>query len=145
MIAVERLGECDAGARRQRMIVAHHEHQRVTPIVRDVEIMRVRVAGADAEIGEAVVDEYPDEDTLGPEASAVEREHLRLLERLIDGLDPEKRAVVVLLAFEHKSTAEIASILALKPKTVESRLRAAREQIQAALDCHKVRDTWRIK
>ena len=58
MIAVQRFGEGDTGAPRQRMIVAHHEHQRVVPIVRDVQVVRVGVAGTDAEIDEAVVDGF---------------------------------------------------------------------------------------
>lgn len=106
---------------------------------------RRRTAPEENELDEALVEGFADAEARGPEDSVAESEHLRLLERLLDDLDPEKRVVVVLAAFEHKSMAEIAAILDLNPNTVATRLRAARERIQAALERHKARDRWRIK
>ncbi|AKV00496.1 RNA polymerase sigma factor RpoE [Labilithrix luteola] len=106
---------------------------------------RRRTAPGENELDEALVEGFADADARGPEDSVAESEHLRLLERLLDSLDPEKRVVLVLAAFEHKSMAEIAAILDLNPNTVATRLRAARERIQAALARHHARDGWRIK
>lgn len=60
VIAIERFGERDARACRERMIVAHHDHERIASVVLDVQLARIGVAGTDAEIGEAFVDGFDD-------------------------------------------------------------------------------------
>lgn len=106
---------------------------------------RRRTAPGENELDEALVEGFADADARGPEESVAASEHVRLLEGLLDSLEPEKRVVIVLAAFEHKSMAEIAAILDLNPNTVATRLRAARERIQAALARHNARDGWRVK
>lgn len=103
--------------------------------------LRRRGATPDGERIEAV----PDTRDGGPERSAEQRESARLLEQLLDGLDPEKRAVLILADLEQKSNPEISEILEINLNTVASRLRVAREQIQAGIDRHKARDRWRSK
>ncbi len=91
------------------------------------------------------LDAVPDPSGLGPESSAATGESIRLLERLLDRLDTEKRAVLVLAGIEQKSLAEIAVILDLNINTVASRLRTAREQIQEGLARHRARERWRTE
>lgn len=92
-----------------------------------------------------LIEQLPDSNALGPEKSAEENEHVDLLERLLDELQPERRAVFVLAAFEQQSLSEIATILDINRNTAAARLRAAREQIQASLVRHRARDGWRLK
>ena len=68
-----------------------------------------------------------------------------MLEEILDGLDAEKRAVLVLAELEEKSVAEIADILAINVNTASSRLRLAREHVEAAMTRHRARDGWRYK
>jgi len=91
------------------------------------------------------LDTLPDPNAPGPESSAATGESIRLLERLLDRLDTEKRAVLVLAGIEQKSLAEIAEILDLNINTVSSRLRTAREQIQEGLAKHRARARWRTE
>ena len=91
------------------------------------------------------LDAMPDANEPGPESSAATGESIRLLERLLDRLDTEKRAVLVLAGIEQKSLAEIGAILDLNINTVSSRLRAAREQLQEGLARHRARARWRTE
>lgn len=91
------------------------------------------------------LDAVPDPSGLGPESSAATGESIRLLEQLLDRLDTEKRAVLVLAGIEEKSLAEIAAVLDLNINTVASRLRTAREQIQEGLARHRARERWRTE
>jgi RNA polymerase sigma-70 factor (ECF subfamily) len=65
----------------------------------------------------------------GPDAEqqAAESELRRLLDRVLDELAPELRAVFVLAELEEMTMAEIARLLCIPAGTVASRLRRARE------------------
>jgi len=68
---------------------------------------------------------------LGPEALA-EKQRLRaVLQRLLDQLPLDLRAVFVLYELEELTMAEIAQTLGLPPGTVASRLRRSREAFEA--------------
>jgi RNA polymerase sigma-70 factor (ECF subfamily) len=67
-----------------------------------------------------------------PLEQAEQAETLRLVVELLDGLDEEKREVLVLLEFEEMSAVEIADCLHLNVNTVYGRLRAARRAFDAA-------------
>ncbi len=73
------------------------------------------------------VDRAPD-----PEQAAVTREARRVLDRILDGLSEDLRAVFLLYELEGQTMAEIASILGTPMGTVASRLRRAREEFQTA-------------
>jgi RNA polymerase sigma-70 factor, ECF subfamily len=78
----------------------------------------------DAELAELASPE------LDPEALA-EQQHLRaVLQRVLDQLPLDLRAVFVLYELEELTMAEIAQTLALPPGTVASRLRRAREAFE---------------
>ncbi|MDX2086251.1 MAG: sigma-70 family RNA polymerase sigma factor [Kofleriaceae bacterium] len=65
-------------------------------------------------------------------AEVVDRQRARaVLDRILDDLDDDLRAVFVLYELEEMTMAEIATTLELAPGTVASRLRRAREQFQA--------------
>jgi len=114
-----------------RIALHHHRAMRRHSVAR---------AASDGEL-----DAVPDSLASGPESSAETGESVRLLESLLDQLDTEKRAVLVLAGIEQLPLAEIAAILEINVNTVASRLRAAREQIQEGLARHRARDQWRIK
>jgi len=61
------------------------------------------------------------------------REALDQLDVALDSLDVDKRAVLVLHEIEEMTAPEIAESLALPVNTVYSRLRVARQQLEAAL------------
>jgi RNA polymerase sigma-70 factor (ECF subfamily) len=73
------------------------------------------------------VDRAPD-----PEQVAATREARRLLDRILDGLPEDLRAVFLLYELEGQTMAEIASLLGTPMGTVASRLRRAREEFQNA-------------
>ena len=73
------------------------------------------------------VDRAPD-----PEQAAATREARRVLDRILDGLSEDLRAVFLLYELEGQTMAEIASILGTPMGPVASRLRRAREEFQSA-------------
>jgi RNA polymerase sigma-70 factor (ECF subfamily) len=73
------------------------------------------------------VDSAPD-----PEQIAASRQARRVLDRILDGLPEELRAVFLLYELEGQTTAEIAALLGAPMGTVASRLRRAREEFQSA-------------
>lgn len=79
-------------------------------------------------VAAAVVDEprRADEGLAQREAAAV-------VDRCLDALDPDRRAVFVLAELEGLSAPEIAEALGVKLNTVYSRLRSARARFEAAL------------
>jgi RNA polymerase sigma-70 factor (ECF subfamily) len=78
---------------------------------------------------EAVQDAH----TKAPDASAEQAEQVRLLYRVLDALDEEKREVFILAELEGMTMAEIAEAIEVNPNTVSSRLRAARQRFEEAL------------
>jgi RNA polymerase sigma-70 factor, ECF subfamily len=82
---------------------------------------------------------------VAPDRHAENVEKVRILEEILDGLEPERRAVLVLAELEERPAHEIAVILGINPSTAASRLRLAREQVGAALCRHRARDGWRFK
>lgn len=71
-----------------------------------------------------------------PERAMAQREIYQLLERAIDELPEEFRAVLVARAIEDMSIEETADLLGLKPETVKTRLHRARRLLKAALADH---------
>ena len=82
-------------------------------------------------------------DARGPHENAELAEGTRLLQRLLDTLDDDKREVLVLAELEELSVPEIAEGLGLKVNTTYSRLRLAREQFERALARHQAQDHGR--
>ncbi|WP_169927138.1 RNA polymerase sigma factor [Labilithrix luteola] len=80
-----------------------------------------------------------------PDVSVENGERIRLLEEILDNLDEDRRAVIVLAEIEEKSSSEIAEILGINVNTVMSRLRLAREYVTASLARHRARDGWRFR
>lgn len=74
----------------------------------------------------------PEEATTdGPHEQVAEREARVLLDRALDGLDDDKRAVFVLYEIEQLPMNEVALALECPVQTAYSRLHAAREQVQS--------------
>jgi RNA polymerase sigma-70 factor (ECF subfamily) len=94
---------------------------------------------------EANLDALPASPASGPERDLENHEAVRAFEAILDRLDPEKRAVLVLAEIEEKSLGEIAKILDLNANTVASRLRLARERVRAEIARQSARDGWRLK
>lgn len=88
----------------------------------------------------------PDDDTLADRQSVEpgrvleKAEAVRLLYRLLDELDDDKRSVFVLAELEGQTAPEIATALGVPVNTVYSRLRVARERFEAALARHRARE-----
>jgi RNA polymerase sigma-70 factor, ECF subfamily len=80
-----------------------------------------------------------------PDRCAETSESVRILEEILDGLEPERRAVLVLAELEEKPMSQIAVILGINASTATSRLRLARAQVEAALSRRRARDAWRCK
>jgi RNA polymerase sigma-70 factor, ECF subfamily len=90
-------------------------------------------------------DTVPDERGDDPHDRSVHREGVRLLHRLLDELDDDKRAVFVLAELEEMSAPEIARALGLNVNTVSARLRAARSELDKAAQRERARDGWRLR
>ena len=72
--------------------------------------------------------------TPGPDEAAGSREALGLVQRALDSLDQDKRAVFVLFELEGQSCDAIADSFGVPTGTVYSRLHAARKQFRAAFE-----------
>jgi RNA polymerase sigma-70 factor (ECF subfamily) len=88
-------------------------------------------------------EELVDLGELGQEERALVGEAARLVYRLLDSLDDDKRAVFVLVHFEQMPAREIARALGIPINTVYSRLRLARRDFDAALRRHDAREVMR--
>lgn len=123
--ARERLGEVDAGAERGflfRLALGFASNER------RAHRRRRERGGLDPEI------------VAGLSARVDDRlEKRQLLETLLEPLDLELRAVLVLAEVEEMSAPEIAALLEIPVGTVASRLRRAREEVQASLRRHRAR------
>lgn len=74
-----------------------------------------------------------------PDDAARVVEATRILHRLLDSLDDEKRAIFILAELEELPVSEIAEALGVNVNTVYSRLRAARKEFDLALARHRAR------
>ncbi len=84
-----------------------------------------------------------DEHTKRPDESFEQRENTRLLHRLLDTLDDDKRTAFVLVELEEMTVPEIADALGENVNTVYARLRAARREFEAAVAREKAREKAR--
>ena len=66
----------------------------------------------------------------GPHEAVADREARRLLDRALDELDDDKRAVFVLYEIEQLAMSEVAQALECPLQTAYSRLRAARDEVE---------------
>ncbi|WP_146647429.1 RNA polymerase sigma factor [Labilithrix luteola] len=81
----------------------------------------------------------------GPHDSAAHREQVKILHALLDELDDEKRAVFVLAELEEKSVPEISEALGVNVNTVYSRLRAARQELERAVQRLNAREKGGVR
>jgi len=65
----------------------------------------------------------------------------RVVQRLLEELDDDRRAVFVLAELEQMTAPEISQALALNLNTVYSRLRLARRDFEAALSRYRIRSS----
>jgi RNA polymerase sigma-70 factor (ECF subfamily) len=80
-----------------------------------------------------------------PDEMLTKAEAARVVERLLEALDDDKRAVFVLAELEQLAAPEIAAALSIPVNTVYSRLRLARQDFAAAAARHRARDEWRSR
>lgn len=90
----------------------------------------------------------PDPDSLeAPTPGAFEAlsraESTRLLHGILDEMDDDKRAVLVLADLEQMPGPEIAEALGVNLNTMYARLRVARQDLERAVRRHAARDGWR--
>jgi RNA polymerase sigma-70 factor (ECF subfamily) len=90
-------------------------------------------------------DTVADEHALDPHERAARLEGVRLLHRMLDELDDEKRTVLVLAELEGMSAPEIAEALGENVNTIYARLRAARREFEVAVARERARDAWRLR
>jgi RNA polymerase sigma-70 factor (ECF subfamily) len=79
----------------------------------------------------------------GPHERAAKAEAARVVDRLLEALDDDKREVFVLAEMEQMSAPEIAAALAIPLNTVYSRLRLARQAFARAAARHRAREERR--
>jgi RNA polymerase sigma-70 factor, ECF subfamily len=96
--------------------VAHDHHR------------RSRRKGGHEPLDPAVVDGSP-----GPHEELAKAEAVRELDRILNSLDEDKRAVFILAEIEQMTAPEIAEALGINVNTVYSRLRSSRRAFEAAL------------
>jgi RNA polymerase sigma-70 factor (ECF subfamily) len=78
-----------------------------------------------------------------PQEQAMRAEAVRLLYRVLDELDGDRRTAFVMAELEQMSAPEIAEATGWELNTVYSRLRLARRDFEAALKRHRAHDDWR--
>ncbi|XXX77401.1 sigma-70 family RNA polymerase sigma factor [Sorangium sp. So ce134] len=80
---------------------------------------------------------------LSPEEVLRRQQREALIRSLIDQVDPKYRDILIKHELEEMSLAEIAAELGLKPKTVKTRYRRAREHLDAAMKRREARQRSR--
>lgn len=83
--------------------------------------------------------------TPGPGESLEKAEAVRLLHRILDGMDEGQREIFVMAELEQMSMTDIATMLDMNVNTAYARLRAARQTFESALARHRARDGWRLR
>ncbi len=84
---------------------------------------------------EIVTDEPPESPESGRQHDALAMKQARVvLDRILDELDDDKRAVFVLYEIEELSMAEVADALGCPLQTAYSRLHAARKLVESAVE-----------
>jgi RNA polymerase sigma-70 factor (ECF subfamily) len=118
-------------------------------LVRVVQNYRRHVKRKDprARSNEPVVDPtlVPDSDGTDPHVQAERDDAVRLIQRVLQDMDLEKREVFILVELEEMNVAEVAEGLQVNAHTIQSRVRAARKQFESILVQHKARDEWRLR
>lgn len=71
-------------------------------------------------------------------------ESAELARRLLDEIDEAKRTVLVLVDLEEMAVTEVAEAMGTNLNTTYARLRAARQELAAALKRHRAKDRWRM-
>jgi RNA polymerase sigma-70 factor (ECF subfamily) len=88
----------------------------------------------DAESGETVQRDLPDEDVnADPVKAYARKETVREVRQALDALPEDHRTILVLREFRQLSYAEIGELLQIAPGTVKSRISRAREALKDAL------------
>lgn len=94
----------------------------------------------DPEAGDSMTSRLVAPSSSSPEEHVVRSEAAVLLDQLLGRMDDKKRAVFVLSEIEGLSAPEIARIVGTNPRTVHSRLRAARSRFETDLARVHARD-----
>jgi RNA polymerase sigma-70 factor (ECF subfamily) len=81
----------------------------------------------------------------GPAESLAKAEAVRLLHRVLDAMDDERREIFVMAELESLSIPEAAEELGINVNTAYARLRAARQAFEEGLARHRARDEWRLR
>lgn len=89
-----------------------------------------------AEVG----DDIAAPDSRGPEGRAEDAEAVRTLYTILDELDEDRRAVLVMADLEEMTAPEIAAALSLNVNTVYARIRAARQAFEQAVQRHRAKE-----
>jgi RNA polymerase sigma-70 factor (ECF subfamily) len=87
------------------------------------------------------LDERIEDKSASPLESASAAEAMQLVSRVLDGIDEDKRTVLVLTELEQMTAPEIAETLGVNVNTVYSRLRAARAEFDRAFARYRGRES----
>jgi RNA polymerase sigma-70 factor (ECF subfamily) len=90
------------------------------------------------------VDAFTGSSARAPDTNAENLQTVPILEEILDTLEPDWRAVLVLADLEEKPIGEIAEILGINVNTATRRLRAARDHVEARITHRSARDGWRF-
>ena len=90
-------------------------------------------------------DTIADERSADPQAKTERAEGVARLHRVLDELDDDKRAALVMAELEQLSAPEIAEALGENVNTIYARLRAARRDFELAAQRERARDEWRLR
>jgi RNA polymerase sigma-70 factor (ECF subfamily) len=81
----------------------------------------------------------------GPFDALARNEALEVVASLLQELSDEKREIFVLSELEQLTAQEISELIGVNASTVYSRLRAARQDFERAVERSRLRDTWRLR
>jgi RNA polymerase sigma-70 factor (ECF subfamily) len=81
----------------------------------------------------------------GPFDALARSEALEVVALLLSELSDEKREIFVLSELEQLTAQEISELIGVNASTVYSRLRAARQDFERAVERSRLRDTWRLR
>jgi RNA polymerase sigma-70 factor (ECF subfamily) len=94
------------------------------------------------ELLDADVEEHKEQSSARPDRQAELSRARELLQAVLDEMDLDLKAAFVLFELEELSVPQIAEMLGMPPGTVSSRLRAARQEFQAAVKRLQAREAF---
>ncbi len=92
----------------------------------------------------SALEELPALEQTSPDDVTARHQAARLIHRVLEALDDDKRSAYVLVELEQVAPLELARASGVNVNTIHARLRAARQHMEQGVARHLAREKWRV-